>query len=86
MDRDRESQNGKSTQESEKKGKKDHTPLPLDPPLKCQDTPKRERHRKSAKKAGKKGKKGKISFLKSVRPHPSCPETRLKCQITPLMV
>ena len=27
-------------------------------------------------KAGKKRKKGKISFLKSVRPHPSCSETR----------
>ena len=59
-----------------KKKLSDHTPLPLDPPLKCQDTPYRERHRKSAKKAGKKGKKGKISFLKSVRPHPSCSETR----------
>ena len=40
--RDRESQNGKATQESGEKKVSDHTPLPLDPPLKplkCEITP-----------------------------------------------
>ena len=37
--RDRESQNGKATQESGEKKVSDHNPLPLDPPLKCEITP-----------------------------------------------